>query len=247
MDRRTEGLCGRDWTADIDDSAADQAPARRKVLFVTSEITDYVQTGGLGEVSAALPRALRHLSDVRILVPGYRQVLDRAGRIDAVGVLPGLGQIPACGLGRTRTADGIPVYVLLNADLYDRPGGLYLDPDGVDWPDNDIRFARLSLAAADLAAGMGDPNWRPDNLHLNDWPTSLAAGYVAWRGLDTPSLLTIHNLAYQGVFDPSRLAALAIPDAAWKVDGVEFYGKLSFLKAGVYYADHLTTVSETYA
>lgn len=220
---------------------------RRKVLFVTSEISDYVQTGGLGEVSAALPRALRSHSDVRILVPGYREVLKRTGRIEPVALLPGLGEIPACALGRTHTVDGIPVYVLLNAELYDRPGGLYLDPAGRDWVDNDIRFARLSLAAADLAAGVGDPNWRPDNLHLNDWPTALAPGYLAWRGLDTPTILTIHNLAYQGAFDPGRLRALAIPDSAYKVDGVEFYGRLSFLKAGVYYADHLTTVSETYA
>ncbi|MFO1133930.1 MAG: glycogen synthase GlgA [Rhodoblastus sp.] len=243
MSWRSQGLC------DLESEAAQAEPpvARRKVLFVTSEISDYVQTGGLGEVSAALPRALRALSDVRILVPGYRQVLERAGCIEPVGLLPGLGEIPACALGRARTADGIPVYVILNADLYDRPGGLYLDPDGRDWIDNDVRFARLSLAAADMAAGLGDPNWRPDNLHLNDWPTALAPGYLAWRGVETPSLLTIHNLAYQGAFDPARLKALAIPEAAYKVDGVEFYGRLSFLKAGVYYADHLTTVSETYA
>ena len=238
-------------TSDIPDfgctSAAEGETARRKVLFVTSEITDYVQTGGLGEVSAALPRALRALSDVRILIPGYRQVLDRAGQIHPVALLPGLGDIPACALGRTQTTDGIAVYVVLNADLYDRPGGLYLDPDGKDWPDNDIRFARLSLAAAEIAAGTGDPNWAPDNLHLNDWPTALAAGYLAWRGSDTPVLLTIHNLAYQGAFDVSRRATLGIPEAAYKVDGVEFYGRLSFLKAGVYYADHLTTVSQTYA
>ncbi len=116
---------------------------RRKVLFVTSEITDYVQTGGLGEVSAALPRALHPLADVRILLPGYRQVLEGAGDIHPVALLPGVGGIPACALGRTATADGIPVYVALNAELYDRPGGLYLDPEGRDWQDNDIRFARL--------------------------------------------------------------------------------------------------------
>lgn len=232
---------------DRDGVSAGSGRPRRKVLFVTSEITDYVQTGGLGEVSAALPRALHPLADVRILLPGYRQVLERVGDIHPVALLPGVGGIPACALGRTATADGIPVYVVLNAGLYDRPGGLYLDPDGRDWVDNDVRFARLSLAAAEIAAGTGDPNWRPDNLHLNDWPTALASGYLAWRGADTPTLLTIHNLAYQGVFDASRRETLGIPAAAWRVDGVEFYGKLSFLKAGVYYADHLTTVSETYA
>jgi starch synthase len=223
------------------------SPSGSKVLFVTSEITDYAQTGGLGEVSAALPRALRAMADVRILIPGYRQVLERIGPVDLVATLPGFSDIPPCALGRGATHDGIPVYVVLCGQLYDRPGGLYLDPDSRDWPDNDLRFARLSLAAAEIAAGQGDPNWKPDNLHLNDWPSALAAGYLAWRGVATPSLLTIHNLAYQGVFDRSRLAALGIPGDAFKVDGVEFYGKLSFLKAGVFYADHLTTVSATYA
>jgi starch synthase len=228
-------------------SRAASLPFRRKVLFVTSEIADYVQTGGLGQVSAALPRALRAMADVRVLVPGYRQVLERTGAIEIVSELPALAGIPACRLGRTATVDGVPVYVVLSAELYDRPGGLYLNPDGQDWLDNDIRFARLSLAAAELADGLADPNWRPDNLHLNDWPTALASGYLAWRGSKTSTVLTIHNLAYQGVFDAARLSAIAIPEAAYRVDGVEFYGNVSFLKAGIYYADQLTTVSATYA
>lgn len=223
------------------------APGLSKVLFVTSEIADFVQTGGLGEVSAALPRALRPLCDVRVLIPGYRQVLEKIGPIGVVARLPGAGAIPACSLGRVQTSDGLTIYVLLSPELYDRPGGPYLDPAGADWIDNDIRFARLSLAAADIALGRGDPNWRPDNLHLNDWPSALASGYVQWRGGNTPCLLTIHNLAYQGVFPCGRLSALAIPDDAYRIDGVEFYGKLSFLKAGIYYSSHLTTVSSTYA
>ena len=232
----------------IETAHAARAPAGiRRVLFVTSEISDFVQTGGLGEVSAALPRALRGLCDARVLIPGYRQILERHGPIDEVAWLPGEGDLPPCSLGRLRAEDGLIIYVVLSPELYDRPGGPYLDPNGLDWPDNDIRFARLSLAAAEMAMGRGDPNWRPENLHLNDWPSALASGYVRWRGGDTPSLLTIHNLAYQGVFDPARLAALAIPEQAFRVEGVEFYGKVSFLKAGVYYANHLTTVSSTYA
>src|SRR5690606_4396886 len=96
-----------------------------------------------------------------------------------------------------------------------------------DWPDNDIRFARLCAAAADLAAGVADPEWRPEHLHLNDWPTALAAGYVAWRGLDVPTMLTVHNLAYQGRFSRSCLDTLGIPSDAFRMDGVEFYGDLS--------------------
>ncbi|HEY8580253.1 MAG TPA: glycogen synthase GlgA [Beijerinckiaceae bacterium] len=224
-----------------------RAAARRKVLFVTSEMSDYVQAGGLGEVSSALPRALRTACDVRVLIPGYRQVLARHADIEHVTRLPGAGDIPPCDLGRVRTPDGLVVYVLLSPELYAREGSPYVDAKSVDHADNDLRFGRLSLAAADIACGLGDSGWVPDNLHLNDWPSALASGYLAWRGARTPSLLTIHNLAYQGVFDPARCEALAIPQAAFGIDGVEFYGKLSFLKAGVFYASHLTTVSETYA
>jgi starch synthase len=120
-------------------------------------------------------------------------------------------------------------------------------PDGCDWGDNDVRFARLGLAAAEIACDFDDAGWRPDVLHLNDWPSALAAGYLAWRGAATPTLLTIHNLACQGLFDRRRLAALGIPDQAFGIDGVEFHGKLSFLKAGIFYDDHLSTVSATYA
>jgi starch synthase len=220
---------------------------RQSILFVTSEIADYIKAGGLGEVSAALPRALRHHYDVRILIPGYRQVLSQIGPVEEIARLPASFGIPACGLGRGTTRDGLTVYVLLCPELYDRDGSPYVDGFGVDWSDNDIRFARLGLAAADIACGNGDSLWRADLLHLNDWPSGLASAYLAWRGKPIPTILTIHNLAYQGLFDRRRLSHLGIPDAAFHIDGVEFYGKLSFLKAGIYYSSHITTVSSTYA
>jgi starch synthase len=220
---------------------------RQSILFVTSEIADYVKAGGLGEVSAALPRALRHHYDVRILIPGYRQVLSQIGPVEEIARLPASFGIPACGLGQARTKDGLTVYVLLCPELYDRDGSPYVDSFGVDWIDNDIRFARLGLAAADIACGTGDPLWRADLLHLNDWPSGLASAYLAWRGQRIPTILTIHNLAYQGLFERERLSHLGIPDAAFHINGVEFYGKLSFLKAGIFYSSHITTVSSTYA
>jgi len=97
------------------------------------------------------------------------------------------------------------------------------------------------------AAGLAEPLWRPTLLHLNDWPSGLAAAYLAWRGQRTPSILTIHNLAYQGLFEAERSSRLGVPDSAFQMEGVEFYGKLSFLKAGIVYASHVTTVSDTYA
>ena len=220
---------------------------RQSILYVTSEIADFIKAGGLGEVSSALPRALRQNYDVRVLIPGYRQVLDGAGLVEVVGELPGAFGIPACKLGRIDAKDGLAIYVLLCPELYDREGTPYGDARGVDWVDNDIRFARLGLAAADLAAGKGDPRWRPDLLHLNDWPSSLAPAYLAWRGQSVPSILTIHNLAYQGLFERERLPRLGIPENAFQMEGVEFYGKLSFLKAGIFYSSHITTVSSTYA
>jgi starch synthase len=134
-------------------------------------------------------------------------------------------------------------------ELYDREGTPYNTAQGGDFPDSDIRFARLSLAAADMAGGLGDPDWAPDLVHANDWPAALAPAYLYWRDVRKGSLLTVHNLAHQGVFDAdwSRLAALGIPHWGFSMHGAEFYGKLSFLKAGIFYASHVTTVSATYA
>ena len=218
----------------------------RKLLFVTSEIADFVKVGGLGDVSAALPRALRQTNDVRVLVPGYREVV--AGRsITEVARFPAFAGLPPCGLGRIDMPDGLVIYAVLCPDLYDREGTPYGDGRGADWADNDVRFARLSLVAADIVAGVPELGWKPDLLHINDWQTGLTPAYLAWRGIACPSVITVHNLAYQGTFDPERLSALGIPDSSFGIDGVEFHGRLSFLKAGIFYASHVTTVSETYA
>ncbi len=219
---------------------------RPNVLFVTPEMSDYLQSGGLGAVAASLPRALRALCDIRILLPGYRAALTRMNTRDIVAHLPGAGEIPPCSIARVATADGLVTYVVLCEELYDREGGPYGDASGLDYPDNDVRFARLSLAAAQLAM-RGEGGWQPASLHLNDWQTAMAAAYLAWSGSRIPTLLTVHNLAHQGVFDAARLGALAIPETAFNIDGVEYFGKLSFLKAGMNYASHLTTVSQTYA
>lgn len=223
------------------------ARAVPKALFVTPEMTGFVKAGGLGEVSAALPRAMRGAIDARILIPGYREILERHPDIRVVARLPAYRAVPACALGEIVTEDGLVVYVVLAPELYDREGTPYGDAAGVDWRDNDIRFARLGLAAAEIARGAGPPGWRPDLLHLNDWPTGFAAAYCAWEGLKIPSVITIHNLAYQGLFSPARMERLGVPKDAFGLDGVEFHGKMSFLKAGLSYADHVTTVSETYA
>lgn len=226
----------------------EERPRRlKRILFVTSEFSDFVKAGGLGDVSAALPRALLAEHDIRVLLPGYRQVLESAVACTVVGHLPGMAALPPCDIGQLTLADGLVVYAVLCPELYDRHGSPYGDDAGQEWPDNHIRFARLSLAAADIAAGRCELNWCPDLLHVNDWPAALAPAYMAWRGQATPSVLTIHNLGYQGSCPLGCRAELGLPSTAGLPESMEFYGKLSFLKAGLNHASHITTVSETYA
>lgn len=220
---------------------------RRKVLFVTPESADFIKVGGLGDVSAALPRAMSADFDVRVMIPGYPQVVGAGYPLIEVGRLPALAGIPECELARIDLPDGLIVYVLVCPELFEREGSPYLAPDGRDWDDNHIRFGRLSLAAAQLAAGVGDPAWQADLLHLNDWPTALAAGYLHWWQQPAPCVFTIHNLAYQGLFPLDYHQSLGIPPEALGTDQLEFYGNLSFMKAGLVHAEQLTTVSATYA
>src|SRR5258708_11152929 len=156
---------------------------------------DFVRVGGLAAVRAALPRALRDWSDVRIILPGYRDVVEQFLHIEIVGQCGPLAEMPACSLGLT----AMPVYVLLCPELYDRPGNPYGDASGRDWPDNDVRFGRFASAAALLAAGILDKNWAADLVHANDWQAALVPAYLAWSGIKIPTILTIPNLAYQGL------------------------------------------------
>ena len=219
-----------------------------KALFVTSEFAGLAKAGGLGDVSAGLPLALRQRGiDVRILLPAYREVIAKLPHVKWVSDLPGRCGIPPARLGHVRLPDGVMLYLVASAALFDRPGSPYCTPDGADWQDNDLRFARLSLAAADLAAGRPGLEWTPDIVHVNDWPGGLTPAYMRWDGTHVPTVLTIHNIAYQGNFDAGQRHGLAIPDAAFDINGVEFHGRVSFLKAGAFYASHVTTVSPTYA
>ncbi|WP_447956177.1 glycogen synthase GlgA [Vreelandella sp. EE7] len=231
----------------------DDSPSK-SVLFVTTEMSDFVKVGGLGDVSSALPRALSAHHDVRVLIPGYRDILTADVVITPVGELAAFADLPACKIGQITCRDGLIVYVLLCPELFDREGtpygrgsSGYGDGQDTGWADNDIRFARLSKAAADIAQGLAGLDWQPKLLHLNDWACGLAPAYLHWQNAPMPCIFTIHNLAYQGLFDGSRRAALGIPEHAFNIDGVEYYGDLSFMKAGINYASRVTTVSATYA
>ncbi|MBM7125064.1 glycogen synthase GlgA [Dyella flava] len=215
-----------------------------KILFVTSEMRDFIKAGGLGDVSAALPRVLAHEHDVRVLIPGYRAVLEAGTRMKKVGATRKHGELPACEIGELETDDGLHVLVVCNEVLFNREGSPYVNAKGIGWPDNDLRFATLSSVAADIAAGRAGLEWRPDLLHLNDWTCALAACFLHWRHQSTPSVLTIHNLAYQGIFPASAVSRIGVPEHAPELD---FHGQVSYLRGGIAKADFLITVSESYA
>jgi starch synthase len=219
--------------------------AAERVLFVTSEMRDFIKAGGLGDVSAALPRVLSHEHDVRVLLPGYRAVLEAGTSLKKVGHTRKREGLPACDIGELTTRDGLRILVVCNDALFNREGSPYVDEHGDGWKDNDVRFATLSSVAADIASGNAGLNWRPDLLHLNDWPCALAACYLDWRHQAvTPSVLTIHNLAYQGLFPESSAERIGVPEHASELD---FHGNVSFLRGGMVRADCLTTVSDSYA
>jgi starch synthase len=220
-----------------------------RVLFAASECAPLTKTGGLADVACSLPSALRALGvDARVLLPGYRDVLASAVHPRRAVQLPRLGNFPAADLIEAQTPGGEPLLMLACPELFERDGGPYVDSAGQDWPDNALRFGYFSYVAAALCGPSSPHPWRCDIMHCNDWQTGLAPAYLHWsRQPGTPSLMTIHNLAYQGVFPPSLVPQLGLPPESFDINGVEYYGNMSFLKAGVYYASRVNTVSPTYA
>lgn len=223
--------------------------ATTKVLSVVSEIYPLIKTGGLADVAGALPGALaREGVEMRTLVPGYPAVkaaLETADKVDKVFRLKDLFGGPAVVLAGK--AKGLDLFVLDAPHLFDRPGNPYHDAEGVDWPDNPLRFAGLARVAAEIGFGAVKA-FRPDVVHTHDWQTGLTAAYLEYDGRPRPgTVATVHNLAFQGQYPQSMLAELRLPPHAWGVDGVEYYETIGFLKAALRMSDRVTTVSPTYA
>lgn len=221
-----------------------------RVLFAASEIYPLAKTGGLADVSGALPLSLAHLGvDVRLVLPGYPQALAAAANKKVKAELGGTSGIAATRLIAARTPDsGLPLWLVDCPSLFQRQGALYCDPHGRDWPDNAQRFAHFNKVVARLALGEFTQDWRPDVVHANDWQTGLLPVLLAkTHGMRPTTLFTIHNLAYQGLFPIAVFSELGLPAEICTPDGIEFYGKLSFLKAGIRYSDRVTTVSPSYA
>ncbi|MBI1416462.1 MAG: glycogen synthase GlgA [Limimaricola sp.] len=218
-----------------------------EVLSVTSECAPLVKTGGLADVAGALPGALKAEGvKMRTLLPGYPAVMKALEDPRVVSTQAGLFGGPARIIAAT--AAGLDLVVLDAPHLYDRPGSIYLGPDGRDWPDNPERFAALSWVAAQIAVeGLG--GWQPQVLHGHDWQAGFVPEYLHAMGGTgrIGTVLTIHNIAFHGLADAGKLRTLKLNPNRFNPDGFEFWGRISALKAGLMGADRLTTVSPTYA
>ncbi len=215
------------------------------VLAVASEAYPLVKTGGLADVVGALPAALEPTGvRVQTLLPGYGAVLHALRDGEIVARFDDLFGGPAAAVaGR---AAGLEVIAIDAPHLYARPGGLYADAGGRDWPDNAFRFAALGRVAAEIGRGATALH-APDVAHLHDWQSGFAAAYMAQAEQRPRIVATIHNIAFQGWFPAELLPRLGLPPQAMSIEGVEYYGGIGFLKAGIYYADRITTVSPSYA
>ncbi len=221
-----------------------------KVLHVAAEVFPLVKTGGLADVLAALPAAQAEQgADVRLLLPGLpalleavqgaRTVIDIGSCFGALRVRLLLGRMPGTKL---------PIYLIDAPYLYRRGGSPYQNNQGEEWPDNMQRFALLGWIAAHLAAEDADPQWAPDIVHAHDWHAAMACAYIAEH---TPTraatVFTVHNLAFQGLFSMHDWPLLGISSRLMSPAGLEYHGQLSFMKAGLQFANHVSTVSPTYA
>jgi starch synthase len=217
-----------------------------KVLSVASEVFPLIKTGGLADVTGALPGALvRENIAMRTLVPGYPGLLAKLDESDVAHSYANLFGGPARVLA-TRSSD-LDLFVLDAPHLFNRPGNPYLGPNGLDWTDNAQRFAALSRVGADIGRG-AIPGFVPDIVHAHDWQAALAPAYLHYDGGRRPgTMITVHNLAFQGHFPVALLSALQLPPQSMALSGVEYFGGIGFLKGGLQLSDRITTVSPTYA
>lgn len=216
-----------------------------RILHVASELFPLLKTGGLADVLGALPQALNDAgSEARVLLPGFPTVMAGLQAPSVVAEIDSFYGHVRLLYGKTST--GLPLYVIDVPALYDRPGNPYHDAQQQAYADNIQRFALLGWMAAQIASGL-DYFWRPDVVHAHDWHAGLAPAYLEALGRPAKSVFTIHNLAYQGLFPEKSLELIDLPEYFFDIHGVEYHGQLSFMKAGIFFADHVTTVSPTYA
>ena len=223
-------------------------PYQPSVEFVAAEIYPFAKTGGLADVCAGLPDALSGLGvDVRLTMPGYEEALDNAGRLTVAATLHNILGFDEVRILEGRTpASGLPIRFVDIPALYRNGGGLYVTEDGQERTDSAARFLALSASVARMVAQDHHLGWSPDIVHCNDWHTGPIPALLRDVPNSPRTVFTIHNMAFQGVFPMASLAPLDPPHADRMSREAEFYGKVSFLKAGLAFADWLTAVSPTY-
>ena len=222
---------------------------RMNILFASSEAHPLIKTGGLADVSGSLPRAilgLRH--DIRVIIPAYREILSKTRHLTLAAYLDLEGvSRPVRILSGRLPGGNVKLYLVDSPPHFDRGGNPYTTGSGSPWPDNAERFSVFCRAIHALAINAAELDWQPDIVHCNDWQTGLVPVMLRGTPAAPPAVFTIHNLAYQGLFDWKTFQALKLPSAWWTTDALEFHGSFSFIKGGLVYADWLTTVSPTYA
>jgi starch synthase len=216
-----------------------------KLMFATPEASPHIQTGGLGEVSGSLPKALARLGcDVRLVMPAYGALKAALPRLRYLRPLAVPGFDEPCALLGLPLESGLELWLVDCPPLFDRPGGPYADATGRDWPDNARRFAYYCHAVAALAV---DDAWRADVVHSHDWPAALVPALLSLHPRRPRTVFTIHNLAFLGLCDRASFQHLHLPPDWWHSERLEFFGQCSLLKGGLVFADRITTVSPTYA
>jgi starch synthase len=221
----------------------------RKILFASSEVHPLMKTGGLADVSASLPLALSQMQqDIRIIMPAYRATLNQLGDCPVVASVKLDGYHQPIHILQAQLPDSdVIVWLVDSAEHFDRDGGPYCDPNGADWADNAARFTLFCRAVVTVATDQVGLSWLPEVVHCNDWQTGLIPALLSIEKRRPATVFTIHNMAYQGLFSREVFEMLDLPESLWQVEGIEFYGMMSFMKGGLIYADHITSVSPTYA
>ncbi|GAA3978792.1 glycogen synthase GlgA [Allohahella marinimesophila] len=222
------------------------------ILFVSAEAYPYIKTGGLGDVVGSLPEALSQPPfnhSVKILLPAYRQIKIQFDDLDLVAELGNPFGFGAMRLLQGKRGNKGACCLLLECDvLFDRDGGPYIDTAGRDHPDNAERFAALCWTGAVITQYGGLIGWQPDLVHAHDWQAGLLPAYLkAWGMRYPPVVFTIHNLQFTGAFEHAQYSRTCLPESLYHMEGLEYFGRYSMLKAGIVYSDWLTTVSPTYA
>ena len=218
-----------------------------KILYLSSEAFPLIKTGGLADVAGSLPAALlKQSQDVRLLLPAYSEVLQKVqkGKVLAETAYYNL---PVKIIQTRLPGTNVIVWLVDCPAAFDRPGGPYTDHRGRPWHDNALRFAIFCLAAVDIALNKLKLKWKPNIVHCNDWQSGLVPALLSLHKKKPVTIFTIHNLAYQGIFDRRTFSDLLLPDKLWHMGGIEFHGQMSFIKGGLVYADKITAVSPNYA